>query len=220
MEQIRSFFASLDYSILYVIISSLFAITFHETAHGYVAMLLGDPTAKRMGRLTLNPIKHIDVLGLLMMVFFRFGWAKPVPVDMRYFKKQKLGMALTALAGPVMNLLLAFAGLLIRTAAILLYLRTGRGMFLIDFSTVFASLNIGLAVFNLIPVPPLDGSKILFSLLPPAAYYFVLRYERYCGLLLVALLYTGVLDGFLTGARSALLNGLWAVASLPLKYLI
>lgn len=149
-------------------------LTVHETCHGLAAYALGDPTAKAMNRLSLNPLRHIDWFGLAMMFVAGFGWAKPVPVNPNYFKNPKRGMAITALAGPLSNFVLAIA-LLWGTKLVWLYTAAeGWLMFLLQ----TALLSIGLGVFNLIPIPPLDGSKILLSLLPEQQYRLVLRYER------------------------------------------
>ena len=203
------FFGNLDWTILLNVIPALMCITIHELAHGYTAYKLGDPTAKRLGRLTLNPVKHIDPIGLLMMVFFRFGWAKPVPVDMRNFNKPKQGMAITALAGPLSNILLAMGFLLVlRLAASSLTGMSGlsiEGFIILMFTNtspqttgevIFfliargAQISIALAVFNLLPIPPLDGSKILFSLLPKHLYYKLMHYERFGIILLVLFINT------------------------------
>ena len=179
--------------IIFSALAALIALTVHEFSHGYAAYKLGDPTAKSLGRLTLNPVKHIDPIGALCMVFFRFGWAKPVPINPRYFKKPKRDFALTALAGPLSNLLLAFAFGLV-------YLLTVKGFSSVFFESelsyrlavnltlfiyIFHAVNLGLAVFNLIPVPPLDGSRLLNVILPTRLYFKVMRYERqiYYGLI-------------------------------------
>ena len=141
----------------------LLCLTVHETCHGLAAYALGDPTARRAHRLSLNPLRHIDWFGLLMMFAAGIGWAKPVPVNPNYFKKPKQGMALTALAGPVSNFLL-----------------------------MVAVLSIGLGLFNLVPIPPLDGSKVLFAVLPDRAYDRLMRYERYGMLVLFALVFFDV----------------------------
>lgn len=178
----------------------LICLTVHETCHGLAACALGDPTARRQHRLSLNPLHHIDWLGLLSMLLCGFGWAKPVPVDMRYFKRPKTGMALTALAGPVSNFLLA---LLAMFAASRIAARAAPGAFalwLFYFLLDIAVLSIGLGLFNLIPIPPLDGSKVVFSLLPEKWYYTLMRYERYGMLVLLLLMWLDVGDSFLTRA--------------------
>lgn len=193
------FFSGLDlYGLLDLLISAMAAlicITFHELSHGFAAYKLGDPTAKNAGRLTLNPIKHIDIVGLLMMLVARVGWAKPVPVDMRYFKNPKRGMAITALAGPASNFVLAF--LAVAVWSLIYHLPSS----LVDHMPVYillsllaniAVLSVGLGLFNLIPLPPLDGSKVLFALLPERVYYTILRYERYVMVLVVVLTASGV----------------------------
>ena len=161
------------------IFPALLCITIHELAHGYTAYKLGDNTAKDMGRLTLNPIKHIDPIGLLMMLVMRFGWAKPVPVNMRNFKHPKWFMAVTALAGPVSNLLLAMVFMLLFgfLFTFLTGFTAGPVMAEIIFNTVY--ISIALAIFNMLPIPPLDGSKVLFSLLPENMYYKLMQYERF-----------------------------------------
>ncbi|MCL2424767.1 MAG: site-2 protease family protein [Oscillospiraceae bacterium] len=183
-------------------IPALLCITIHELAHGYVAYKLGDNTAKNLGRLTLNPIKHIDPVGLLMMLVIGFGWAKPVPVNMHNFKHPKWGMALTALAGPVSNILLAVVvwfilGLVASPLGVSYDVTTG--MALVASSTGFTIfsvirtmiiLSIALAVFNMLPIPPLDGSKVLFSLLPEGAYYKLMRYERFGMIFLLVIMGT------------------------------
>ncbi len=161
------------------LLAVLFCLTVHETCHGLAALALGDPTAKRQHRLSLNPLRHIDWFGLLMMLVAGFGWAKPVPVNPNYFKKPRQGMALTALAGPVSNLLLA---LLLLIPARLIYTYAHYSVFnqtALDFLTSTAALSIGLGLFNLIPIPPLDGSKVLAVLLPERACLWLMRYERF-----------------------------------------
>lgn len=178
------------------VLGVLLCLTVHETCHGLAAYALGDPTAKRMQRLSFNPLHHIDWLGLASMLICGFGWAKPVPVDMRYFKNPKAGMAATALAGPVSNFLLAFASLFF---ASLFYRADIAAMaWVFYFLQTTAILSIGLGLFNLIPIPPLDGSKVLFALLPERAYYALMRYERLGMLVLLALVWLDVGGGFLS----------------------
>ena len=161
------------------LLAVLFCLTVHEPCHGLAALALGDPTAKGQHRLRLNPLRHIDCFGVLMMLVAGFGWARPVPVNPNYFKKPRQGMALTALAGPASNLLLA---LLLLIPARLIYTYAHYSVFnqtALDFLTSTAALSIGLGLFNLIPIPPLDGSKVLAVLLPERAYRWLMRYERF-----------------------------------------
>ncbi len=196
----------------------LLALSLHETAHGYVASRLGDPTARSLGRLTLNPAKHIDPIGFICMALLGFGWAKPVPVNTRYFKKPKRDMALTAAAGPISNILLAFV------FAILLRVEVELGprfvssqltyniyMWLYIFLELGVRLNITLAVFNLIPIPPFDGSRIFLTLLPSDLYFKVMKYERYLYFALLALLFFGVLDRPIDYVTNLFMNLIFAV---------
>lgn len=195
------------------VIPALLCITIHELCHGYVAYKLGDNTAKNAGRLTLNPIKHIDIMGLLAMVVFKFGWAKPVPINMNNFKNPKTGMAITALAGPVSNLLLAVVILFIYGLVFIPLSEAGNmGTVLLEMLRTTAYLSCMLAIFNIIPIPPLDGSKILFSLLPEREYYKLMQYERYGMILLLVIIVTGTLSTYLTTAVSWVYNGLSVIA--------
>ena len=194
LHYLTNLWNSLDFGsmkdLLLRLCSVFICLTVHETCHGLAAYALGDPTAKRQNRLSLNPLRHIDWFGLAMMVVAGFGWAKPVPVNPNYFKNPKRGMALSALAGPVSNFVLSLALLL--TVRLLwnpaMSYISGLMLFLLE----TAILSIGLGVFNLIPIPPLDGSKVLFALLPDRLYDLVLRYERIGMLLLWALVFAGV----------------------------
>lgn len=186
-------------------------LTIHEASHGLAAYALGDPTAKSMHRLSLNPLRHIDWFGLAMMFFVGFGWAKPVPVDPSYFKKPKHGMALTALAGPASNFLLA-ALLLIISKVIYLYAPYSEGMNLFFMFLVNASiLSVGLGLFNLIPIPPLDGSKVAAAVLPDQAYGQLMRYERYGMLLLIALSLANVGGGLINQAIGVVWTGMYTL---------
>lgn len=201
---------------------ALLCITIHELCHGLVAYKLGDDTAKRAGRLTLNPLKHIDLFGLVLMIAFRFGWAKPVPVDMRKLRHPKRGMALVALAGPVSNLLLAIV-LLFLYGVLYIPLMNGKvGEVVLELLMTGGYLSCALAVFNMIPIPPLDGSKVLFSFLPDEIYRKILRYERYFMILLFALVATRVLSGVLSTATGWIVDRLWFFAqwgfALALKF--
>ena len=183
MNDFASVLRGLDWSVpvqlLLSVLPALICSTLHECAHGMTAYMLGDDTAKRAGRLSLNPIKHIDVLGLVMLVVFRFGWAKPVPVNMNNFRNPKQGMALTAAAGPLANLVISIIALFIYG---LLFIPLGRyewGWYLLETVYVTAYLSLTLALFNIIPIPPLDGSKVLYSAVSERSYRRLMYYERY-----------------------------------------
>ncbi|HIR36294.1 MAG TPA: site-2 protease family protein [Candidatus Faecimorpha stercoravium] len=194
--------------LIYTAPATLLAISAHEFAHGLVSYWLGDPTPKRDGRLSLNPLHHLDLVGTICMLVFRFGWAKPVKVNPQYYKNPKQGMALTALAGPVMNLILAFLFLGIFVGLFHVTEGSTEGIlgYLMLLAQYTAIMNIGLGVFNLIPIPPLDGSKVLGIFLPQRTYFQLMRYERYGGLLMIVLLYTGVLSRPLGILRDGLLE--------------
>ena len=199
-------------SILISVIPSLFCISFHEFSHGLVAHWLGDDTAKNAGRLTLNPIKSLDITGLLMLIIFHVGWAKPVPVNMYKFKNPKRGMALTALAGPLSNMLLAVVFIFLYG---FFYVPCGEsklGEYVSEMLILGGYMSIGLAIFNLIPVPPLDGSKVLFSFLSNEKYYKLMRYEKYFSVIMIVLVATGLIGKPLSRAIYDTLNALTPVA--------
>lgn len=188
--------------------ASLLCIMIHECSHGLAALWMGDDTAKRQGRLSLNPLRHVDLVGLIVMAVARFGWAKAVPVDMRRFQRPKLGMVLTALAGPLSNVFLMLIALIVRAALLVPYYTSELQLwhYLVLFFEYTAVLSAGLAVFNLFPVPPLDGSKIIFALLPYRYYSKLLRYEHFGMIALAVLLFSGLLDTPLNHMRSGLIN--------------
>lgn len=200
---------------IYWIPALIIAMSFHEYAHGKVASMLGDPTPEQHGRLTLNPIKHVDPVGLLMLIVVRFGWAKPVPVNPLYFRgDRRRGMLKVSVAGPATNFILALvAGIGSALCILLLY----RGMeFAIHLALFFEYLlmyNVYLGVFNLLPVPPLDGSKILFSILPPKYSQVMYTLEQYGFLILMLILVTGLHQYFLTPIAGTLMNGVRFISS-------
>ncbi|NLM43155.1 MAG: site-2 protease family protein [Clostridiales bacterium] len=179
-------------SLLYRLPAVFIGFSFHEFAHAYVANLLGDDTAKLRGRMTLDPMAHIDPIGIIMLIIFRFGWAKPVPINPYNFKNRKKGTILVSLAGPVMNFFIAFITLLIYMT---IYYRLGFMNKIIENILInIYFINIGLGIFNLIPLPPLDGSKILAGFLPNKVEYNFFRYEQYFYILLILLIFTNSIN--------------------------
>ncbi|MGN9164124.1 site-2 protease family protein [Tissierellaceae bacterium HCP3S3_D8] len=179
----------MDY--IYNLPGLLIAIIFHELAHGYAAYLLGDNTAKNAGRLSLNPIKHIDPIGFIAMLVFRFGWAKPVPIDPRNFKNRKRDTLLVSLAGPISNFIIALI------VVCILNLNIVRSSLIYKLLIITLWYNIMLGIFNLLPFPPLDGSKVLASLLPRKLEFYFYKYERYFYLILIVLIFTNSIDKIL-----------------------
>ncbi|MBE6722482.1 MAG: site-2 protease family protein [Ruminococcaceae bacterium] len=199
-------------------------LPFHEFAHGWTAGKLGDPTAKYSGRLTFNPLASVDPLGAVGLILFGFGWAKPVPVDTRYFKKPKRDMALTALAGPLANLLASFVSAILLNLVILVsggsvtdgtYMPNTLISFLLVFLGACVTINISLAAFNLLPIPPLDGSRILAIFLSDRATAMYYRYQNIIMYVLFALLLVGVLDVPLMALQNLFTKGVMFLANLP-----
>lgn len=210
----------------------LMAFSVHETAHGYVAYRLGDPTARSLGRLTLNPIKHIDPIGFICMMIFHVGWAKPVPINTRYFKNPKRDMALTGAAGPLSNLAMAIIHLVL-LRIVMLFLTDACYDEVVTFmlsssQTVFKGsltftiyalivyllylgivMNISLAIFNLIPIPPFDGSRIFYAVLPQKLYWGVMKYERIIMVVMMVLFFFGFLDTPLDWIFNKVTSGLF-----------
>ena len=225
MDLLRDFLNNFDlYGLVFLLIrvaAVLLCIMVHELSHGAAARLLGDPTATRAGRLSLNPLRHIDPVGFLMMLVAHVGWAKPVPVDMRHFKRPKRDMALTALAGPASNFLLALAAL--RLGSLLYAFAPENGSIVLAYVRFFlcyiAVLSVGLGLFNLVPVPPLDGSRVLFSLLPDRLYLQLMRWERYLMLAVIALAYFGFFAGPLNACMGWVLARFCAVTRFSFGYI-
>lgn len=211
----------------------LLALSVHETAHGFVAYKLGDPTAKNYGRLTLNPIKHIDIFGFISMLLFHIGWAKPVPVNSRYFKKPKRDMAITGAAGPISNLLLAIIFLIILRVSMIFITKSYYNEAInVTFggataSTAFTAmsllvyilnlgitLNVSLSIFNMLPFPPFDGSRIFYVFLPEKIYFKIMKYEQIIMIVLMVVLFLGFLDGPLSIAFNFITDILFSLAGM------
>lgn len=200
-----------------------FSLSVHEFAHGFAAYKLGDGTAKAMGRLNLSPSSHLDPIGAICLFLFGFGWAKPVPINPANFRRDRMksGMVITALAGPLGNLITAFAAILIMRIVSVVYGNAG-GILAIAVTVVntllyvLGYMNIGLAVFNLIPIPPLDGSKVLSAVLPARTYFHLMQYERYGFIILILLINTPVFGNLLYGLQSIIWSFYnWVIGLLP-----
>lgn len=221
LQQLRDILSSYYFQqlrdILYIAPVVLIAIMGHEFAHGWVSNRLGDPTPRMDGRLTLNPLKHLDPFGTLCLIFFKMGWAKPVRINTRYYKNRKSGIIMVSLAGPFMNFILAFLSLLLfgllgkygsaASSSVSVFLR------LFYYSAV---MNIGLGVFNLIPIPPLDGSNVLAELWPGVSAFYQ-RIRPYRTWIFVILLASGALSRTLGTANTHILNSLWGIVNLLLN---
>lgn len=199
------------------IIPAILCITVHELCHGLAAYAMGDNTAETQNRLSLNPLRHIDIMGLIMLVVFKVGWARPVPVNMMNFRHPKRGMAITALAGPVSNFVLAALLLFIRGLLTRLIIEYGWGQTVLQLMDTTAYLSLCLGLFNLIPIPPMDGSKVLFSLLPDRIYMKLMRYEKYGMILIVIIMVSGVIDSPLSRATAFFFEKFFALAQLAFR---
>lgn len=208
-------------SIFVYLISTAFVVfctlPVHEFAHGWMANKMGDPTARLSGRLTLNPMKHLDLIGSILIFLTGFGWAKPVPVNQNNFRNPKKGMALTALAGPASNLIMAFIFMLLMNFCGIFNNNMAAYIFLLFFQYA-ALVNIRLAVFNLLPVPPLDGSRIFWAILPDKYYWKVMQYERIIMIVLFALLLFGVLSWPLSWLSSLVYRLFNLITGLPFRF--
>ena len=224
MDFIRGDLEAMDLIIYILSISyvCLCATPLHEFAHAWVAVKLGDDTPKLRGRLTINPMAHIHPIGILMIFLFGFGYAKPVEVRMRHFKKPKRDMAIVALAGPLSNFIQAFVYLFISAVCSIIMYTTGILVlqYICMFFTFAALINIRLGVFNMIPIPPLDGSRLLTALLPSKAYFKIMQYERYISLGLMVLLFTGVLSRPLSLVSDWIYNIFEFIILFPLNFIV
>ncbi len=200
------------YTFLLRFIVALIALPIHECAHGYAAYRMGDYTAKREGRLTLNPLAHFDIFGTIAMILFGFGWAKPVPINPLNFENPKKGMMISSLAGPMSNIGLAFISMVLYKLSYIPQYMGISGAFLSTvqmFLLYMITINITLGVFNLIPIPPLDGSRIATYFLPQRIYFKIMQYENLIFLGLIIALWFGVLDGpidFVSGTLTGVLD--------------
>lgn len=192
--------------LIYTVPAIFIALSCHEFGHAYAAYKMGDLSQKENGRLTLNPFRHLDSAGTLCLLLFHVGWGKPVQVDPYFFKDKKQGMIWTAVAGPLVNLVLGFVFILLDGLLLVLGFHGVIASYLHVLFQTTAVMNIGLGVFNLIPLPPLDGSKVLMGILPEETYFKLMQYEMYFSLGLLLLLFTGVLDASLNHAISSILR--------------
>lgn len=206
--------------LVYMPVVILLSLTIHEVSHGLASYIQGDPTAKLMGRITLNPLKHLDPLGTLCMVICGFGWARPVPIDPRFYKNKKKGTALTALAGPITNLVIGIWFLtfycvmfwlveteMIQIMPILKHIPAYMYRLIYNLMYIAFYYNLLLAVFNLFPVPPLDGSRIMLAVLPTKTYFRIMRYERVIMLVLFLMLWTGAFTGIFEVVVDTIIRG-------------
>lgn len=207
--------------IIYLAIGVILSMSIHEVAHGLVSYWMGDPTAKLEGRLSLNPFKHIDWAGLVCLLFFGFGWAKPVPIDSRYYKDAKTGIIWTSFAGPVANFLLSFICVFLFYALYKFapqFIFTAAGNFISSVLSYTGLISTGFGIFNLIPIPPLDGSKVVFSFLPDDKYYKFIEGAPWMNFLFIALIFTGVLNSPLGMLRAQMISFFEMVTKMILDF--
>ena len=211
LASVRSYVEALPY----ILPAVLIAIIFHESAHGWMSHLLGDPTPKLAGRLSLNPLKHLDPMGTLCLLLFRMGCAKPVPVDPRHYRNPRMGLILVALAGPGVNLVLALFFYLLRGLIFLYAPYTEVTLYLFDLTAYCAAVNVGLAMFNLVPIPPLDGSKVLGNLVPQVGGLYR-KFREWWRPVLLVLLVSGILSEVLYTLNSTVNDLIWRLSCLLL----
>lgn len=202
-------------TLIYVVPAIIITVTLHELAHGWVSYKFGDPTPKLDGRLSLNPLHHLDPIGTIALLLVGFGWAKPVHIDPRYYKDAKTGIVWTAFAGPLMNFIIAFVAIFLFNLLLKLpvsifssEIMTRIFIYLIYLMQYTALISLGQAIFNLIPLPPLDGSKILYGILPDSVYFNIMKYENWLSLILFLVLFSGILDGPLVSIRTIIYDGM------------
>jgi len=207
----KNFTIDTDTALMYLarVIAFLTAIPIHESAHAWVSYKLGDPTARNLKRISLNPARHFDLMGALFMLIMGFGWAKPVPINTGYYANRKFGMAVSSLAGPVSNFIFAFfLMILYKLTCIVYYTKSSTSFFyaLMLILYFMVIINLSLAVFNILPVPPLDGSRIFLLFLPERLYFGIMKYERYIMIIFFAVLSSGIFDGALRRMQTGLFN--------------
>ena len=202
-------------TLIYVVPAIIITVTLHELAHGWVSYKFGDPTPKLDGRLSLNPLHHLDPIGTIALLLVGFGWAKRVHIDPRYYKDAKTGIVWTAFAGPLMNFIIAFVAIFLFNLLLKLpvsifssEIMTRIFIYLIYLMQYTALISLGQAIFNLIPLPPLDGSKILYGVLPDSVYFNIMKYENWLSLILFLVLFSGVLNGPLVSIRTIIFDGM------------
>lgn len=202
-------------TLIYVVPAIIITVTLHELAHGWVSYKFGDPTPKLDGRLSLNPLRHLDPIGTIALLLVGFGWAKPVHIDPRYYKDAKTGIVWTAFAGPLMNFIIAFAAIFLYNLLLKVPVSIFSSkimiqifIYLVVLMQYIALISLGQAIFNLIPLPPLDGSKILYGILPDSVYFNIMKYENWLSLILFLVLFSGILDGPLVSIRTIIYDGM------------